>query len=554
MTLQHSMMAIVCVVVAACGGRSTEVIDRDAAMEDAADGGDAVDAPPDAAPPECPPYQEKCSGTCIPISVDPVNCGGCGVTCGPAEVCSAGGCTTTCLAGLVPCNGECVDTETDDRHCNTCGTSCGAGQGCVGGNCTAELPLGMTPPSCAGGGPPVVVDGLAGGEQCLGGIVETTFRWALCSCGDIDSENPFLTDAYDSTNGPYVPGQLGGGVGVNGSFTNSNNTDIWGALYSSSSVGGVSTANMTSIKQELHVGGPLNVNNPFTVGADVYVAGDIDYSATISIAGDLYHPNGALLVGPDPVSSFVTYQSYIRTPVTVDPPCDCAPDKILPIANIVAAHRTNNDNALIGLSPDALADVNQPLRVDLPCGRYYLSGIDTNSPLTIHATGRTALFIDGDVVTGAPLAFTVAPTGELDVFIADKLVTTAKMTIGSPNFPALTRIYVGGVGPSVTLTNDVVIAGFLYMARGAFAAGNPLTVFGGLITGDFRNSNSTAIHYDRQVLEAGDACPPEPPQCTSCADCGNQACNAGTCGACTSNADCCAPLTCSMGECVIVIN
>jgi len=40
-------------------------------------------------------------------------------------------------------------------------------------------------------------------------------------------------------------------------------------------------------------------------------------------------------------------------------------------------------------------------------------------------------------------------------------------------------------------------------------------------------------------------------ECSDCRDCNNQACIAGLCGACSNNADCCSPLVCFFGECVL---
>lgn len=108
------------------------------------------------------------------------------------------------------------------------------------------------------------------------------------------------------------------------------------------------------------------------------------------------------------------------------------------------------------------------------------------------------------------------------------------------------------MGTTLTITNDVDVGGFLYLARGKLESSNPLEVFGGIIAGDLRNTGATTIHYDRQVLETGAVCPPEN-TCDSCMDCGNQACVNGTCGACTTGADCCSPLSCVAGECILVL-
>ena len=64
----------------------------------------------------CPTYQSFCNGTCIPTSIDPKNCGRCGVKCEGALACSAGACSSTCLPGLDSCSNSCVDRWTDNNN------------------------------------------------------------------------------------------------------------------------------------------------------------------------------------------------------------------------------------------------------------------------------------------------------------------------------------------------------------------------------------------------------------------------------------------------------
>jgi len=53
-------------------------------------------------------------------------------------------------------------------------------------------------------------------------------------------------------------------------------------------------------------------------------------------------------------------------------------------------------------------------------------------PLTIAAHARTAIYIDGDVVSSAQLAFVLDPTAELDIFIAGTIKASQTLVIGSP--------------------------------------------------------------------------------------------------------------------------
>ena len=514
----------------------------------------------------CPPYQKLCNGQCIPTSTDPNNCGGCGVVCAVGQTCSAGACATSCLPGLTICNRACVDTTSDNGNCGACGNACPAGQGCVSSQCVPVVSVGPPPAMCQGGGPPIVI----GNGQCSGNLAQTTFRWAICSCSDITLGGTLLTDAFDSTQGPYQPGGLGGGVGLNGAFSASSRDHVWGALWSSS-IAGFTSSSLDDVKQELHVGGPLNgTSSTVTVGADAYVTGNISTTASIAIASTLYQSPGASVTGNVTYGARVTAQ-----PVIVPPPCDCAPQQLIPVDAYVAAHRgANNDNALIGLNAAALAvPLRNPARLDLPCGSYYVTNIDNaGDPVTIVAHGHTALFIDGDV-TAAPMTFMLDPTATFDVFVTGviKPWPGADFNVGSANYPALARVYTGGT--AITSLTGGAIAGNLYAARSPVQASSFFTVYGAIYAGSFQNSSETAIHFDRAVQAQANGCPPPPPPpppppgdagaasdaavvdgggvppCTSCLNCGNQACVNGACGLCTSSAQCCAPLVCRGGDC-----
>jgi hypothetical protein len=496
----------------------------------------------------CPSYQTSCGGACIPTSNDPNNCGGCGMACTGADVCSAGACASSCLPGLFACDRACADLANDNDHCGDCAIKCGSGTGCVNGKCLNAVPVGPVPAKCTGGGPPISIDPGQGG--CLGSLAQTTFRWALCSCTDLDVSAPLTTDAYDSTKGPYKPGELGGSVGVDRDVTHwSQAVSVGGVLWVSGMGAYQSSGPASEIKVDLHLAGSWKASSPFTVDKNAYLVGTLQ---------------GVTVNGTSTQVPSVTF------------PCDCTPSGLVPVAEIVAAHRSpNNDNALIGLNAATFSKPGSPLRLDLPCGNYYLTEILTSQALTIAAHGRTALYIDGDVVPSAPLALVLDPTAELDIFIAGTIKSSQTLVIGSPNYPALSRTYVGGTA-KLAFSQDVRIAGEFYAANSAlvdWSAHND--IYGAVFAGNFKSSQVTTIHYDRGVLQAGSECPgpgsvpdggtgaPDGSStkdsgaggggCKTCDDCGNQACINGACGACTTDADCCSPLQCTNGVCAVLI-
>jgi hypothetical protein len=480
----------------------------------------------------CPAYQTLCDGGCIPTS-DPNQCGGCGVACSTSQVCSAGACVSAdagCLSGLVPCDRACVDPNNDDANCGSCGTSCGPGLGCAGGACVQSLAENDAGPGgCAGGGPPINVGADAG---CAGNIGQVTFTWALCSCTDLDISAPLTTDAYDSMKGP-PDGGLGASVGCDDAIVNwSSSVSIGGDLWAADAGTFMPSGPGSVVRHDLQLGGNINASSPFTVDHDAYVVGTV---------------------------SGVTVQGALSHPASIPAPCNCAPSQLVPVAAIVAAHAPpNNDDAVLGLSPDVVAAGGGPLHIDLPCGNYYFTGISTSNPLTIFAHGHTAIYIDGDVTAGAPLAFQLDPTATLDIFISGTITTSQLLTIGSPNYPALCRAYVGGTA-KLSFSQSANIGCNLYAAESALVDWSATSaVYGSIFAGDFKASHDTTIHYDLGILSAGNECGggdggSGPPGCSSCRDCGNQACNSGQCGPCTTSADCCAPLECQNGTCVTVI-
>ena len=477
----------------------------------------------------CPIYHSFCDDACVPTSVDPANCGACGNACTGAEACSAGVCSDECLPGLTACDNSCVDLQNDSAHCGECGAACEAGQGCADGNCVDTVPVGDDPKKCVGGGPVIGVGD--GPLECLGTLAQTTFRWSLCSCTDLNVSAALSTDAYDSTVGPYKPGELGGGVGVDRDVTNwSEAVTVGGTLWIAGTEQYSSSGPPSQVKADFHLGGSWKASTDFTVDGPAYVVGEL---------------------------SGVTVQGTTEQVQSVPPACDCDAQRLVPIAAIVEQHRPpNNDNEAIGLNEAVFDGPGSALRLDLPCGNYYFTSIKSSLALTIHVHGRTALYVEGDVEASSALAFVLDPDAQLDLFVKGTLKASETFVFGSPNYPALSRAYIAG-DAKLALSDDVRLAGQFYAANSEVVWSAQNAIYGSVFAGSFRASAKTDIHYDRGVLRAGDDCPPGggeggagTTECGSCEDCHNQACKNGVCGQCEDSSDCCSPLICVEGSCV----
>jgi hypothetical protein len=510
----------------------------------------------------CPPYSLSCGGVCLVTANDPKHCGGCG-PCMAGQVCAANHCNAAggagggCLPGTAACNGACVDRDTDNHNCGASCTDCTAtGKVCLNGSCGSN-PNGTfnrtDPTACLGGGPPIFVDP-GGGSTCVGNLAQVSFNWGIGSCHQISSGSSIYVDGFNSLSGGYDPAkpQLGGGVGANATFHDDGAANIWGDLWASNTVGPKSGGNPTN--------GTVILTSANDVHHDLYCGGNLDGTPKVD--------DKAYTVGSGGVSGPASPPIHVAS---VKPPVNCKP---IDIAGIVAAHATANDNGNVTpmLTAGILMGGGAPSRIDLPCGNFYFTGI--SQPTTIVAHGRTAIYIEGNISAGGDLKFTLDPTAELDIFVTGTITTGASLTIGSANYPALTRVYVGTTG-SFTVQSGAIYGANIWAANAAVTWESSSDYFGSIIVGSLDNQAEAKVHQDTAILKAGLTCPqpgggggtggmsgpgtlPDggiaPTTCNACTDCGNQAClPGGTCGACGPGADCCAPLICQNGSCVLAV-
>jgi len=199
------------------------------------------------------------------------------------------------------------------------------------------------------------------------------------------------------------------------------------------------------------------------------------------------------------ITGKVTYGSLVNEPVTVAPPCACAPT-----TSSGRRHRRGPQDRQRQCGdrarPGGAHQGGPPDRLDLPCGHYYLQGFKLAGATAIVVHGRTAIYIDGDIDASAFLGITLDVKSELDLFVSGTIKASSTIKIGSANYPALSRTYVAEAAPSCSRRGRSSHRTSTTRTR---RSSSPATtdMFGSVFAGDFEATATTSIHYDRQVVK-----------------------------------------------------
>ncbi|GEN07046.1 hypothetical protein SAMN05443572_104330 [Myxococcus fulvus] len=352
---------------------------------------------------------------------------------------------------------------------------------------------------CASTGPLLLVgDSLTGAKVCSGHLAERAFRYALCSCERLAFSASLTTDAFRSSLGKYVPGGKGGAVATNGGVAANDTLTIGGGL-SAGGADGILLGRGLSVGGGLYSGGPLSGNVSAQVTGDAWVRGDVGL-ASLSVAGKLAVPAERSMSGT------VTAAEVLREPVDSVSPCACGDTaSVVDIQGLIANHARENHNEVIGLEPSALQGFTGERTLELPCGRFFLTGIEGQGRLNLVVRERTALFVRDSVVIGERLSVEVVPPGELDLFVGGDMTVAGQLLLGSVDAPARVRVYSAGTG-TLGISAGSVLAGNLYAPGATLTLSGNAEVFGSVFVRHIESSGTLALHYDSDILSLASAC------------------------------------------------
>jgi hypothetical protein len=419
--------------------------------------------------------------------------------------------------------------------------------GDAGADGAPSLPpaLGTRAEYCAGSGPPVLVDSPADGGSittCPDRLAQGAFRYALCTCGGYVNDHALVTDSFDGSKAPYDAATAGsaGSVGTNGDLHPTGPMRIGGSLWASDGMD-ITTA-AVEVAGDLHAQGELRPGGALDVQGDAWLAGGIQASGDVTVAGTMH-----VAAGPIDVAGARNFGTPDMAAFPYAPACDCSPSDFVDVAGIVATYQADNDDAALNIDPTMLENVQTPATISLGCGRVFFTRIGAGQA-AIHLTvqQRVAIFVGGDI-SASDFDIDVPVGSELDLFVKGSVTVRGAFTVGDPSNPARARTYVGG--PTINLQSAATLSGNVYAPQATLTLGAaaPATLYGSVFASSLSASSDLTIHYDQAILTPSTpGCAP-PVTCSTCSDCAGQACNSHTCGACVDSTGCCAPLVCGAG-------
>lgn len=406
------------------------------------------------------------------------------------------------------------------------------------------LSSGAGAPVCADAYPRVLWTAPDGSERavCTASFARDRMSSALCSCGNAGILGQLRTDGIDSVTQKSASGAAA--VGINGEHASAALINVDGSLTIAAPSAVLLAA--LEVHGDLRLAGALTVAGPLQVARDAWFGGSVAALTIASIGRDVHQPPGKTL---NSTTAAAIGGRLISEEFTLAPPCRCGTGEVLDWVNAIdhASKQNDNDSIQLGAAP-----TRPPAAVDLtlPCGVFYLDELKTIGNIQLRVTGRTALFVAGDVSSLGNLQVELAPDAELDWFVGGKLDLGRAVKVGEPTRPAALRIYVAGAGS--WLVPKKAVSANLYAPLSDVVLLGDEDLSGSIFAHTLSSIGDVTVHYDAAVQRAGDACSlAEPPSCTGCAQCGaGHACVAGVCGPCNQDSDCCSPQVCSGGRCV----
>jgi hypothetical protein len=189
---------------------------------------------------------------------------------------------------------------------------------------------------------------------------------------------------------------------------------------------------------------------------------------------------------------------------SAQPSCGLASGAELDIAGAVSARANDNDNSGADSALSKLPHFRGDMELDLPCGRYVVSGIEGDGAVTIHAQGNVALLVAGDVNLDKGLHIDAVAGARITLIVHGAFnVLGGGFSLGD----LASARHLLAVSGQVHLATDSHLGGVLYAPEGELLAeSGPLEIRGAVFIRRGALNDATTIQYDAQDTFAADGC------------------------------------------------
>lgn len=350
------------------------------------------------------------------------------------------------------------------------------------------------------------------------GARNLAFQHAICSCTDVVGTGNFSTETLGNARSLA-------NVGINQTLTlrigrRALMDALDGHVDGSLLLGGTGT---TPVAGTAEIHGALQSAGKVSFAGSIHVLGDAYSrdlpvgSGSLVIDGDLHH--GSQVAAGSPLPLNVTVGGELRADDYAAPvPCACGAGQLPQLARLIAAASRNNDNAVLGLQPDALTSLTVDSTREFSCGRYYFNNVSSLSALHWNISGHVAIFVAGAFAVRGDVALTLAPGAELEIVVGGDLTLGGAARFGDPARPGASRIYVQGqvelsnMGDLPTLARpssafgDALFVGNLYAPAATLLVAPHSDVYGSLFVGHLMVLQSLLVHYDPSATAVPATC------------------------------------------------
>ncbi|MBN1946852.1 MAG: hypothetical protein JW797_14355 [Bradymonadales bacterium] len=319
---------------------------------------------------------------------------------------------------------------------------------------------------------------------------DQVFEYAVCLCGDLQE----VGHGFVTRSSSWLLGPDSGlaSVGINGEMHSVGESDVDGHLNVAN---GLRATGQITTQGDLIAGDDSRITGTWSVGRDLWVDGDLEGVGTLMVDGDLY------VSGDFRVGGTVAYRQGHQGFTYRGLPCDCSPDRLLDVPQIIAAHAEDNDNHLL---PRTIASSD----LVLDAGVYYFSSSDDLvDARSITVRDRVEIYVDDDIETVGSLDIQIEHGAELELWVSGIIHTVGNLSFSSEDDrrPRAFKLYMGGEGSALVSVGDAFFVGSIYAPEVDIQYVGSLEVHGALFANNLHGTGDLMVYYDTDIV-APDPC------------------------------------------------